>query len=128
RRNVPFAILIGIAIVTAVYLLVQTVSIGTLPNLGSTERPLAEADSKFLGPIGASIIATGAVVSILGNLNVNILTTPRILFAMSEHREIPPALSSVHARFRTPYVAIIVTAALMLALTLSSSLIYALTV
>ena len=128
RRNVPFAILIGIAIVTALYLLVQAVSIGTLPNLGSTERPLAEAASKFLGPIGASIIAAGAVVSVLGNLNVNILTTPRILFAMSEHREIPPALSSVHARFRTPYVAIIVTAALMLALTLSSSLIYALTV
>ena len=128
RRNVPFAILIGIAIVTAVYLLVQVVSIGTLPNLGDTQRPLAEAASKFLGPIGASIIAAGAVISIIGNLNVNILTTPRILFAMSEHREIPPALASVHARFRTPYVAIIVTASLMLALTLSSSLIYALTV
>ena len=128
RRNVPFAILIGIAIVTAVYLLIQTVCIGTLPTLGATQRPLAEAASKFLGPIGASIIAAGAVISIIGNLNVNILTTPRILFAMSEHREIPPALASVHARFRTPYVAIIVTASLMLALTLSSSLIYALTV
>lgn len=128
RRNLPFAILIGIATVTLVYLLIQTVSIGTLPGLGNTERPLAEAASKFLGPFGASIIAAGAVISVLGNLNVNILTSPRILFAMSTQKEIPVGLSAVHKRFRTPYVAIVVTAGLMLALTLSSSLIYALTV
>lgn len=128
RRNMPFAILIGLAIVTVFYLSIQAVSIGTLPNLGGTERPLAEAASQFLGPIGASIIAVGAIVSVLGNLNANILTSPRILFAMSDRQELPRALSAVHNRFRTPYVAILVTAGLMLALTLSSSLIYALTV
>lgn len=128
RRNLPFAILIGLATVTVVYLLVQAVSIGTLPNLGSSERPLADAASKFLGPLGASIIAAGAIISVLGNLNVNILTSPRILFAMSNRHELPRALSAVHKKFRTPHVAIIGTAALMMALTLSSSLIYALTV
>jgi APA family basic amino acid/polyamine antiporter len=128
RRNLPFAILMGIATVTLIYLLVQAVSIGTLPGLGNTERPLADAASKFLGPLGASIIAAGAVISVLGNLNVNILTTPRILFAMSTHHEIPLGLSAVHKRFRTPHVAIVVTAGLMLVLTISSSLIYALTV
>jgi APA family basic amino acid/polyamine antiporter len=128
RRTLPFAILIGLAIVTVVYLLIQAVSIGTLPNLGGTERPLADAASQFLGPIGASIIAVGAIVSVLGNLNANILTTPRILFAMSDRHELPRVLSAVHNRFRTPYVSILITAGLMLALTLSSSLIYALTV
>lgn len=128
RRTLPIAILIGLAIVTVFYLLIQTVSIGTLPNLGGTERPLAEAASQFLGPIGASIIAVGAIVSVLGNLNANILTTPRILFAMSDRHELPRVLSFVHKQFRTPYVSILVTAGLMLALTLSSSLIYALTV
>lgn len=128
RRNLPFAILIGIAIVTTVYLLIQAVSIGTLPGLGNTERPLAESASRFLGPVGASVIAAGAIVSVLGNLNVNILTSPRILFAMSTHNELPRVLSSVHKRYRTPYVSILVTAGLMLALTISSSLIYALTV
>lgn len=128
RRSLPIAILIGIALVTIVYLLIQAVSIGTLPNLGGTERPLADAASQFLGPIGASIIAVGAIVSVLGNLNVNILTSPRILFAMSNRRELPRILAAVHKRFRTPYVAILVTAGLMLVLTLSSSLIYALTV
>ncbi len=128
RRNLPLAILISMGIVAVVYILIQAVSIGTLPNLGDTDRPLAEAASRFLGPAGASIIAAGAIISILGNLNVAILTSPRIPFAMSSHHELPQALSAVHHRFRTPHVAILITATLMLALTLSSTLIYALTV
>lgn len=128
RRNLAFAILVAMAIVTAVYLLIQAVSIGTLSNLGRTERPLADAAINFLGPIGASIIAAGAITSVIGNLNVNLLTSPRILFAMSSHQELPQGLSAVHSRFRTPYVAILISGGLVLALTLSSTLIYALTV
>lgn len=128
RRSVPIAILVAIAAVAVIYILIQVVCIGTLPNLGKTQRPLAEAASNFLGSIGASIIAVGAITSVIGNLNVNILTTPRIPFAMSLEGELPQRLSAVHERFRTPHIAILVTAGLMLALTLSSSLIYALTV
>lgn len=128
RRNLPLAILVAIAIVTVIYILIQAVSIGTLPNLGGAEKPLADAARIFLGPVGASIIAAGAITSIVGNLNVNLLTSPRIPFAMSNRNELPKILSAIHSRFRTPYVAIIATAMLMLALTLSSSLIYALTV
>ena len=128
RRNLPFAILTGLGLVTVVYLLIQTVSIGTLRDLGNTERPLADAAALFLGPVGGSIIAAGAIISVLGNLNVNLLSTPRILFAMSSQGNLPRILSDVHKRFKTPHVAILGTAALMLALTLSSSLIYALTV
>ncbi|HEX4899931.1 MAG TPA: amino acid permease [Pyrinomonadaceae bacterium] len=128
RRSLPIAILAAIAIVTAFYLLIQVVCIGTLVNLGKTERPLAEAANSFLGPIGASLIAAGAITSIIGNLNVNLLSSPRIPFAMALQGELPQGLAAVHKRFRTPHVAILLTAALVLALTLSSSLIYALTV
>ena len=128
RRNMPAAILIGLVIVTFIYVLIQTVSIGTLPALGDTERPLADAANSFLGPVGGSLIAAGAITSVVGNLNVNLLTSPRILFAMSSHHEIPQLFSRIHNRFRTPYVAILVTASLTLVLTLSSSLIYVLTV
>jgi amino acid transporter len=128
RRNLPLAILIAIAIVTVIYILIQAVSIGTLPNLGGSDRPLADAARIFLGPVGASIIAAGAITSIVGNLNVNLLTSPRIPFAMSTRGELPQVLSAVHSKFRTPHISIIVSGILMLALTLSSSLIYALTV
>jgi basic amino acid/polyamine antiporter, APA family len=127
RRTLPKAILIAIAIVTFFYILIQVVCIGTLPTLGTTERPLADAASSFIGPLGASLIAAGAITSVIGNLNVAILTSPRILFAMADRRELPRFLAAIHNRFRTPYVSILITAGLMCLLTLSSSLIYALT-
>jgi len=39
RRDFPFALLVGLCIVTVVYILVQVVSIGTLPELAQSERP-----------------------------------------------------------------------------------------
>jgi amino acid transporter len=47
---------------------------------------------------------------------------------MSGRDELPPLLAAVHPKFRTPHVATVVTGCCMLLLTLSSSLIYALTV
>ncbi len=128
RRTIALAFLIAIAVVAAIYILIQVVCIGTLPGLGTTERPLADAATQFLGPWGASLIALGVITSVIGNLNVNLLTTPRILFAMSGRDELPPLLAAVHPKFRTPHVATVVTGGCMLLLTLSSSLIYALTV
>jgi APA family basic amino acid/polyamine antiporter len=128
RRTMALAFLIAIAIVAAIYILIQVVCIGTLPGLGRTERPLADAASQFLGSWGASLIALGIIASVLGNLNVSLLTNPRILFAMSGRKELPPLLGAVHPRFHTPHVATLVTGAFALLLTLSSSLIYALTV
>ncbi len=128
RRTMALAFLIAIAIVAAIYILIQVVCIGTLPGLGSTERPLADAASQFLGPWGASLIALGIIASVLGNLNVSLLTNPRILFAMSGRKELPALFGAVHPRFHTPHVATLVTGAFALLLTLSSSLIYALTV
>lgn len=127
RRNLPIAIVVAMATVTAIYLLIQVVCIGTLPTLGQTERPLADAANNFLGPMGAGLIAAGAITSVIGNLNVNLLTSPRIPFAMSLQGELPTKLSETHQRFHTPHVSILVTGALVLALTLSSTLIQALT-
>ena len=128
RRNLPIAIVVAIGIVTAFYLLIHAVCIGTLPELGKTQRPLAEAANLFLGPFGASLIAAGAITSVIGNLNVNILSAPRIPFAMALRGELPQKLAAIHKRFHTPHLAILLTAVLELALTLSSTLISALTV
>jgi APA family basic amino acid/polyamine antiporter len=56
------------------------------------------------------------------------LTTPRLIFAMAERRELPQILSATHRRFRTPHIAILLSAALMLVLTLSGTFIYAVTI
>jgi amino acid transporter len=127
QRNIPVATLIAVVIVAAFYISIQAVCIGTLPGLAASERPIADASRVFLGPFGATLIVAGAAVSIIGNLNAGVLTTSRLPFAMSERGELPRFLSATHARFRTPHAAILLTGALLLALTLSSSVMSALT-
>ena len=129
RRNLPLAILIAVALIALLYISIQIVCAGTLPatELAASEKPLADASRIFLGAAGASMVAAGALISIIGNLNAAILTAPRLPFAMASRRELPRFLAAIHHRWRTPYVAILLTAAAMWALTISSSLIYALT-
>lgn len=121
RRNLPFAILASMAVIVPLYLLVQVVCVGTLPELAGSTRPLADAAQRFAGATGAGVIAVGALVSIAGTLNGLVLAAPRILFAMAERGQLPRALAATHARFHTPHVAILASSACMLALTLSGS-------
>jgi len=128
QKNVPFGILVGALIVAVIYILVQTVSIGTLPGLASSERPLADASLAFLGSFGAAFITLGAIVSILGNLNTGFLVGSRMPFAMAEHCELPQALARTHKRFHTPHISIFITAAAMLVFTIQTSFVTALTI
>lgn len=121
RRTLPFAILASMAVIVPLYLLIQVVSIGTLPELASSTTPLADAAGRFAGSLGAGVIVVGALVSISGTLNGLVLAAPRLLYAMAEQGQLPALFGRTHARFRTPHVAILLTAACMLALTLSGS-------
>jgi basic amino acid/polyamine antiporter, APA family len=128
QRNLPRALIIAILVVAIVYILVQVVCVGTLPGLAQSQKPLADAGAHFLGTTGAAIISAGAVVSITGNLNILLLSGSRLPFAMAEQNQLPQLIGTIHKRFFTPYVAILITAALMLFLTLKSSFVQALTI
>jgi amino acid transporter len=128
RRHMPFALLVGVAMTALLYVLVQAVCIGTVPDLGMSERPLADAGLRIFGTIGASIISLGALVSVTGTMNGIVLAGPRLVFAMAEHGQFPRIFATTHPRFRTPHVAIVVSSAFMLVLTLSGTFITAATI
>ena len=127
-RHFPFALFTGIAVVVIIYVLIQIVCIGTLPGLAGSERPLSDASLLFLGGAGASVIAAGALVSVTGAMNGVVLVASRVLFAMAEQRQLPGFLVKIHRRFHTPHVAILLSALLMLGLTLFSTFVSAVTV
>jgi APA family basic amino acid/polyamine antiporter len=128
KRNLPRALLIAIAVVAFLYILIQIVCVGTLPELAQSGRPLADAGVKFMGAAGGAVISAGAVISITGNLNVLVLAGSRVPFAMAEQRQLPSVIAKVHRRFATPHIAILITAGIMLLLTLKSSFVAALTI
>jgi amino acid transporter len=121
RRDVPFALIMTIVIVTAVMTLVQVVAVGTLAGLAASKTPLADAAALFLGAGGAAMITLGAVFSTTGNNMGGALSGSRNLFALAEQGDLPAFFGRVHPTFRTPVNAVLVTAGVSLALALSGT-------
>src|SRR3977135_3324611 len=128
QKDLPHALLIAIAVVAVLYILIQVVCVGTLPELAQSQQPLADAGTRFLGTAGGAIISAGAIISITGNLNIVLLSGSRVPFAMAEQNQLPSFIGKVHRRFFTPHIAIVCTAAMMLVLTLKQSFVQALTI
>ena len=118
RRDLPFALVTMIVVVTLLYVLVQVVAQGTFPGVVTERTQLAEAAQSFAGPVGAMLLTVGAAVSILGTSSNTMLLGPRYLHAMGADGLGPRALAAIHPRWRTPWIAILVTGVLSLALAL----------
>ena len=121
RTDLPFALLAGISIVTVLYITIQTVAVGVLPGLATSVRPLADVGGRIFGSPGAGLVALGAIVSVTGAMNASMLAAPRLLFAMAEQQQLPAIVGATHPQFRTPHVAIVMSVAGFLALTLSGT-------
>ena len=123
RRDVPFALLTMIVMVTLIYTLVQLVALGTLPDLAARQEgaPLADAAVLLLGGWAGLMMTLGAAISIEGNVGNTMLSGPRYLYALAADGYGPRILAGVHARYRTPAAAIITQAVFALVLALSGS-------
>ena len=121
QRDVPFALLGNLALVTLLYFSVQAVALGTLPDLAQSETPLADASEGFLGPWAGLVLTVGAAVSILGTSSATTLSGPRYLFAIVRDGFGPRFLAQVHPRFRTPANAILFQSAVALPLALTGT-------
>lgn len=110
KRTVPLSICFAGIFVLIVYMLLQTVAQGVLgTNLALFKAaPLAAVADKIIGPSGATILLLCAALSCFGNVTLDILCTPRSLFAGANNDLFPKFLSKVHSKFATPYLAIII--------------------
>jgi basic amino acid/polyamine antiporter, APA family len=121
RRDVPFALIVQIVIVTLIYTAVQWVALGTLPGVANSPTPLADAAARFLGGWGGLLMTTGAVISILGTNGNTVLSGPRYLYALAQDGFGPRFLATLHPRYRTPAAAILLQTAIALPLAFTGS-------
>ena len=121
RRAVPFAMIATVLVVAVVMILVQIVSLGTLPGLAASRTPLADAAALFMGGSGALLMTAGATVSMTGNNMGQALSGSRNLYALAEQGDLPRLFGRVHPRFQTPDFAIVFTSLVALVLALSGS-------
>ena len=109
RRDLPRALIIGISLLTVIYLAVNVAYLYTLPiaDLQGVTRVAERAASVLAGTNGASFVALTVVISTLGCNAAAVLAGARLLFAMARDGVFLPVAARVHPRYRTPHLAIV---------------------
>jgi len=114
-RDLPIGIIASLVICTVLYLTVAGILSGIIHVVDY------KTDAQFLNaPVGyalavihmdwaAGLVSAGAVAGITSVLLVMLLSQPRIFFAMSRDQLLPPGVSKVHPKFRTPYITTMIT-------------------
>ena len=120
ERNIPIALIAGVATVGLLYILVNAAVQYVLPAsvIAASQRPASDAVALIMGRMGAGIVSAGMALSMLVGLNGTIMSGARVPFAVSRDGYFFKALAEVHPRFHTPSTAIVVQAILSIVLLL----------
>ena len=124
-KNLPKMMSLVMLTCLAVYLIIQTITIGALgPELTKTLVPAATAFSKIVGSIGVPLFVVGICFSIFGVIVATTFNTPTILASLAQAHEDVPMFVSKNNRFGTPTWAIILTTVCGIALFLSGNYVF----
>jgi len=91
---------------------------------GSVDAPMIAFGAAIAGGTGAVVMTLAALASLAGNLHGNMLTSPRVTYAMAEQGALPRWFADVHPRFATPANSILIYGAVTLMLALSGSFVW----
>ena len=120
ERNIPIALIAGVATVGVLYVLLNAGVQYVLPAGAIAASPPSASDAVALimGRTGAAIVSAGMAISMLVTLNGTIMSGARVPYAMARDGYFFRVLADVHPRFHTPSAAIIVQAILSIILLL----------
>jgi APA family basic amino acid/polyamine antiporter len=120
ERNIPIALIAGVATVGVLYVLVNAGVQYVLPAsaIAASPRPASDAVALVMGRMGASIVSAGMAISMLVTLNGTIMSGARVPYAVARDGYFFSALAEVDPRFHTPSVAIALQAVLSIILLL----------
>lgn len=120
QRNLPRALIIGVAGVVVLYLGVNFVCLKALgvSGLANTTTPASDVMRLALGPTGARLIAAGIAISTLGFLSQGMLTAPRVYFAMAEDGLFFRGVGKLNPKTQVPVMAIVLQGVLAIAIAL----------
>jgi len=120
RRNIPRALIGGTLAVIFVYVAVNLAYLSVVPveQMRGSKLIAADVAQRLVGNWGVVLIGIAVVLATFGTLNGSLLTAPRIFFAMADDGLFFRPIAAVHPRFKTPYVAIALCAALGVAFVL----------
>jgi basic amino acid/polyamine antiporter, APA family len=125
RRNVPLALVLGVGVVSAIYLACNFVYLSVLPleaiQHAAEDRVATAAAAGILGPIAVQAMAAAIMVSTFGCLNGMILAGARVYYAMALDGLFFRPVSRLDPKRHTPVVSLGVQCAWACLLTLTGT-------
>jgi APA family basic amino acid/polyamine antiporter len=120
ERNIPIALIAGVVIVAALYMLMYTAIqfVLTADALGASKSPASTMTLLALGSAGAALITAGIALSMLVTLNGTIMSGGRIPYAVARDGYFFRSLAAISPRFHTPSNALVIQAVLSILLLL----------
>jgi APA family basic amino acid/polyamine antiporter len=128
-RTIPRSVALVVAAVLGLYLLIPIVALSAMPVVhhgGEYTTALGSryADDPILGivenlglaPVPTEVlryyVGVLAAVILLIATNAGLIGVSRLTYSMGQHRQLPEGLRQVHPKYRTPYIAILIFAAI----------------
>ncbi len=108
QRNVPLGLALGMVIVIAAYVLANIAYhvVLPIPEIAKSDAVAGDMCTALLGDWGGQLVSLGVLCSTFGAANSNLLTGPRIYFAMARDGLLPSSIRQIHGRWQTPANAI----------------------
>lgn len=128
RKSLPMIFINGLLISMVMFFLMSLVAFGVMPyqELARSSYAMSDAAARYLPWWGGAVVTVGALMAFSTCLNATLFVPSRILYVLGEDRVLPGWLSRVSARFRTPWVSLVVNAVIALALLWTKSFGYVL--
>ncbi len=113
-RNLPRALLLGVALVIMVYILISLVFVYLVPveRIDSGDTFAALAGEALFGRAGGVVLSLIVIIAVLGSLAALLMAMPRVYFAMARDGLFFPAAATLHTHYQTPARAIVIQASL----------------
>ena len=119
KKDLPRAILYGLLVITAIYLLINVAYLLTMPmeQIAGNGNVPNDVSTKLFGPNGGKIITIGIMISVYGTMNGFTMTAIRVPYAMAMKDQIPFKNFWIKLnRFSIPYFSALVTLVLTIAM------------
>jgi len=124
QRSIPLGMFLAFAVVSLLYLLVVSVTVGLLDAsaLSGSRIPIFLGAKQLMGTWGSAVMALAALIAFITTANAGVLAASRFPMAMSRDQLLPNFFQRVNTKFQTPHISILLTSLFMICTILFLSL------
>ncbi|NWG10921.1 amino acid permease [Candidatus Bathyarchaeota archaeon] len=110
EKTIPRAILLSCFILIFIYTTIAFVIFRIVPpeSLAGQSSPLAYVAEQFMGPLGVGMITIAGIIAALSSVNTSTMAHSRVAYALARDGYFPKSFFSLHGRFYTPFIAVLI--------------------